>query len=224
MTAYFFTFGSTRLAALASGALHWPERDMLVIADLHFGKSARLARRGGALLPPYETRATLARLAADLAATGAGSVVCLGDSFDDPDAAQALDPSDRAALGDLMRGRNWIWLAGNHDPDAPCLSGPHQAELALPPLTFRHIGGGAAPEISGHYHPKARLAGRGHRCFLIDEARVILPAYGAYAGGLWCDDDALASLMRPGALAILTGARTLVIPMPRKNAPAQRSS
>lgn len=215
MTAYPFTFGSARLLALASGALHWPERGMLVIADLHFGKAARLAQRGGALLPPYETRATLTRLAADLAATGAGTVVCLGDSFDDPQAAEALDPADREALGALMAGRRWIWLAGNHDPEAPCLGGQHEGELALPPLTFRHIGGGEGLEISGHYHPKARLAGRGHRCFLIDEARVILPAYGEYTGGLWCEDAALAGLMRPGALAILTGTRTLAIPMPR---------
>lgn len=214
MTGYAFTLGTAELIALASGALFWPDQSLLICSDLHFGKSNRLARRGGALLPPYETRATLARLDADLTSTGAHSVICLGDSFDDLEAADALDDTDRAGLAGLMAGRNWVWLEGNHDPGpAGDIAGHFSAEMMVPPLIFRHIGGGSGFEISGHYHPKARLSGRSRRCFLIDANRVVLPAYGEYTGGLWCDDAALTGLMGPRAIAVLTGARALPIPM-----------
>ena len=221
MTGYAFTFATANLIARASGALFWPDQNLLICSDLHFGKSNRLARRGGALLPPYETRATLARLDADLGSTGATSVICLGDSFDDLAAADALDNTDRTLLVGLMAGRNWVWLEGNHDPGpATGIAGQHCAELTVQPLTFRHIGGGNGFEVSGHYHPKARLSGRSRRCFLIDANRVILPAYGEYTGGLWCDDPALTGLMGPRAIAVLTGTRALAIPM--HQTPAKR--
>ena len=102
MTAYSFAFADADLRALPSGALHWPAQQMLVVSDLHFGKSARLARRGGGLLPPYETRATLQRLEADLVQTQAAQVICLGDSFDDLTAETELDTADRATLLRLM--------------------------------------------------------------------------------------------------------------------------
>lgn len=210
-----FTLAGTDLAALPSGALFWPAEATLCVSDLHFGKSERLARRGGGLLPPYETRATLERLDADIEATGARRVICLGDSFDDLEALDGLDPDDQLWLTRLMAGREWIWIEGNHDAGPIELGGSHRAELALGPLAFRHIATAKTPEISGHYHPKARLAGRAHRCFLIDALRVILPAYGAYTGGLWCQDPVLSGLMRPGALAVLTGATALPMPMPR---------
>lgn len=215
MTGYMFTLGDARLTALASGALHWPEKEFLVVSDLHFGRSERLARRGGALLPPYETSATLARLEADLATTGATNVICLGDSFDSLTAAAGLSRADQAWLSGLIAHRNWHWLEGNHDPAATAFAGHHHAALTLPPLTFRHIGGGEGYEISGHYHPKARHTGRSMRCFLIDTQRVVMPAYGEYTGGLWVNDAALTRLMHPSALAVLTGRRTLLIPMPR---------
>jgi DNA ligase-associated metallophosphoesterase len=216
MNAYAFTFAGEILLALPSGALHWPAQGLLCISDLHMAKSERLARRGGTLLPPYETRETLARLEADLTATDARRVVCLGDSFDDTAAAHSLTREDAATLARLMSGRDWVWIAGNHDP-APFAPGDAPRDtLALGPLVFRHI---AAPapqaEVSGHYHPKAAIAGRSRPCFLIDEARVILPAYGCYTGGLRATDEALASLMGPGARAVLTGTRALVMPMPR---------
>lgn len=210
-----FSLAGTDLAALPSGALFWPAEATLCVSDLHFGKSERLARRGGGLLPPYETRATLERLDADIEATGARRVICLGDSFDDLEALNGLDPSDQLWLTRLMAGRVWIWIEGNHDAGPIELGGSHRAELTLGPLAFRHIATAKTPEISGHYHPKARLAGRAHRCFLIDALRVILPAYGAYTGGLWCQDPVLSGLMRPGALAVLTGAAALPMPMPR---------
>ena len=215
MTHHAFTLADTPLQALPSGALHWPDQSLLIVSDLHLGKSERLARRGGSLLPPYETRATLAKLDADLDATGARAVICLGDSFDDTAAAQTIDEPDRLWLVRLMAGRDWTWITGNHDPGPIDLGGSHRAEILLAALTFRHIATGETPEVSGHYHPKARLAGRARPCFLIDAARVILPAYGTYTGGLWTDDPVLATLMQPRAIAVLTGTTARAIPMPR---------
>lgn len=215
MTHHAFLFAGHQMHALPSGALHWPERCLLIVSDLHFGKSERLARRGGSLLPPYETRATLARLDADLAATAARAVICLGDSFDDTAASAALDRPDRLWLGRLMAGRDWTWVTGNHDPAPTGLAGNQSGDLRLGPVSLRHIATADTPEISGHYHPKARLAGRSAACFLIDDRRVILPAYGTYTGGLPCDDPGLTTLMQPSAIAVLTGQTARAIPMPR---------
>ncbi len=210
---YHFHLGPAALTALPSGALFWPEQDLLTVSDLHFGKSERLARRGGTLLPPYETRATLTRLDADLESTGARHVICLGDSFDDLTAASEIAETDRLWLTRLMAGRNWTWIEGNHDAGPVNLGGTHRAELQLNGLTFRHIATAELFEISGHYHPKARLPGRTAPCFLIDAQRVILPAYGAYTGGLFCDHPDLQALMQPKALAVLTGPKCLPRPM-----------
>ncbi|OYW58355.1 MAG: metallophosphoesterase [Rhodobacterales bacterium 12-65-15] len=209
-------FHGETLHLMPSGALHWPAQRLLTVSDLHLGKSERLARRGGALLPPYETRATLAKLDADLEATKATRIICLGDSFDDDTAAEGLDEADTLWLTRLMAGRDWTWITGNHDPGPVTIGGTHRAERLHPPFTFRHIAetDGQA-EISGHYHPKARLAGQSRPCFLADQTRIVLPAYGAYTGGLWCHAPALANLMAEDALAILTGTRALAIPMPR---------
>ena len=216
MTSHAFTFAGQALLALASGALYWRAQDLLCVSDLHLGKSERLARRGGTLLPPYETRETLTRLDAALGATGARQVICLGDSFDDGAAEGGLAEEDRLQLSALMAGRSWTWIAGNHDPAPLALGGTHRAEVKAGALTFRHMAmPGAEGEISGHYHPKAAVAGRSRPCFLIDSAKVILPAFGCYTGGLRATDPVLASLMAPRALAVLTGPAALAIPMPR---------
>ena len=210
-----FFHGET-LHLLPSGGLFWPARATLAVSDLHLGKSERLARRGGTLLPPYETQATLEKLDRDLEATGATTVICLGDSFDDLAAADGIEEACRLWLIRLMAGRDWTWITGNHDPGPIDLGGSHRAELKLQPFTFRHI---AEPteraEISGHYHPKASLSGRSRPCFLADAQRLILPAYGTYTGGLRAHDATLTALMAKDALAILTGPRVLAIPMPR---------
>lgn len=209
-------FQAETLHLLPSGAIHWPARNLLSVSDLHLGKSERLARRGGALLPPYETQATLEKLDRDLEATGAAFVICLGDSFDDLAAADGLEEASRLWLARLMAGRDWTWITGNHDPGPIEIGGTHRAELKLYPFTFRHIAEpGEKAEISGHYHPKARLAGQSRPCFLADAARLIMPAYGVYTGGLRAHDAALTALMAKDALAILTGPRVLAIPMPR---------
>ncbi|RID92636.1 ligase-associated DNA damage response endonuclease PdeM [Gemmobacter lutimaris] len=214
MEALAFTFVGHALRALPSGALHWPEEHLLVVSDLHFGKSARLARRGGSLLPPYETRATLGRLDADLETTGARRVICLGDSFDDLAASDEMEPEDRLWLLRLMAGRDWLWIEGNHDPGPGTIGGSHLAERRIGRLHFRHIAASdASAEVSGHYHPKLTLAGQRRPCFLLsDPARLILPAYGTYTGGLDCGATELAALMGPDALAIATGRRCLALP------------
>jgi len=222
MNGYHFTLAGVRLTALGSGALYWPDERLLCVSDLHLGKSERRARLGGAPLPPYETRDTLARLENDLVATGATTVICLGDSFDDRAAADALREDDKLRIAALQAGRRWVWIAGNHDPGPVDLGGTHLAELPLPPLTFRHI---ARPEqsgeLSGHYHPKTTLRVKGRAitrpAFLIDSDRAVLPAYGTYTGGLYSHDAALQSLMRPEALAVLTGAVPRAVPMPRRD-------
>lgn len=214
-----FPFAGETLAALPSGALHWPARGLLCVSDLHLGKAERMARRGGPVLPPFEARESLDRLAPDIAATAPATVICLGDSFDDLVAMQALEAGARDRLAALMAGRRWIWIAGNHDPGPVELGGSHVADHREGALTFRHIATDAGGEISGHYHPKARLALRGRsitrRCFLRDTMRLILPAYGTYTGGLYSHSDTLATLMAPGAQAILLADPPLVVPMPR---------
>ncbi|MCV2868010.1 ligase-associated DNA damage response endonuclease PdeM [Defluviimonas sp. WL0002] len=213
MTGHPFTLSATALVALPSGALWWAAERLLTVSDLHLGRSSRIARLGGTLLPPYEVAETLARLDADIARMDPRVVVCLGDSFDDLAAAD-LDDRNRLWLSRLIAGRRWIWIEGNHDPGPVAIPGEHLRELALGPLSFRHIArSGASGEISGHYHPKFRVAGPARPCFLIDTERVILPAYGAYTGGMDALRPPLRDLMAPGAIACLTGPTPCALPL-----------
>lgn len=208
-----FTLAGETLHALPSGALYWPAQSLLCVSDLHFGKSERLARRGGALLPPYETRATLEKLEADIDRTAPACVICLGDSFDDLAAADGLEEEARLRLARLMAGRDWTWIEGNHDAGPVDIGGTHRATVTLGPLTFRHIAEpSASGEISGHYHPKAQIKGTSRPCFLVDAHRLIVPAYGIYTGGLRTHDAGLQTLMQKGALAILTGTKAFPVP------------
>jgi DNA ligase-associated metallophosphoesterase len=215
-----FTLAGATLRALGSGALWWPDEALLCVSDLHLGKSERVARRGGQALPPYETHDTLTRLGTDLAATGARTVICLGDSFDDLSAADSLPEDERLWILKLQAGRRWIWIEGNHDPGPVDLGGAHLKHFDLGPLTFRHIAGNApSGEISGHYHPKVHLQTRARTitrpAFLLDENRLIMPAYGTYTGGLASHCTPLCTLMSARALAILTGTVPTCVPMPR---------
>ncbi len=215
-----FSLAGAQLSALGSGALWWRDKDLLCVSDLHLGKSERVARRSGTTLPPYDTQDTLIRLEQDLRATNAQTVVCLGDSFDDLDALEALPEENTAWINRLQAGRRWVWIEGNHDPGPIELPGSHLAELPVPPLTFRHIAkDGKSGEISGHYHPKVRVQTR-HRgisrpAFLFDVDRVIMPAYGTFTGGLRSTDKAFETLMRPEAKAIVTGQTPRIVPMNR---------
>ncbi|MEQ8367115.1 MAG: ligase-associated DNA damage response endonuclease PdeM [Roseicyclus sp.] len=215
-----FDFCGETLSALPSGALFWPARRLLCVSDLHLGKSDRMARRGGPMLPPYETLDTLDRLGADIAATDPETVICLGDSFDDLAAGRDMTRDLKDRLISLMAGRRWIWIEGNHDPGPLDFGGTHLADHAVNPLVFRHIAEHAAMgEVSGHYHPKARISVKGRvlsrRCLLVDDARLILPAYGTYTGGLFSDRPELSGLMAADARAILVGPRPVCLPMPR---------
>jgi DNA ligase-associated metallophosphoesterase len=207
------------LHLLPSGAALWPATGTLVVADLHLGKSERRARRWGALLPPYDTAETLARLDAVLDATRPATVLCLGDSFDDSAAADALEDDMRLWLARMMAGRRWIWVAGNHDPAPVDVGGTSLAEHRAGALTFRHIAQADADpgEVSGHWHPKLRLpvagAGAARPAFLADAQRLILPAFGAYTGGLSALDPALSALMAPDAVAVLTGRAMVRVPL-----------
>ena len=212
------TLGAVAAEARPSGALWVPGARLLAVADLHLGKAQRMARRGGALLPPFETAETLARLGAEIAALEPATVVCVGDSFDDPLAAQTLRPDEVETLTRLIGGRRWIWVSGNHDPAPPGLGGMAAVVCRVAGLCFRHI---AAPdatetEVSGHYHPKATLVLRGRRvsrrCFLHDRQRMILPAFGTYTGGLDAADAAFDGLLAPSAHALLLGSRVTAAP------------
>ncbi len=215
MTGHSFRLNQESLTALPSGALWWEARGLLCVADLHLGKSERMARRGGALLPPYETRDTLDRLAAEISRLRPKQIICLGDNFDDDAAGDALHPQDRDTLIRLMAGRHWVWVAGNHDPGPMDMGGENRGEVHLVGLTFRHIAGkvDGFGEVSGHYHPKIRISGESRPCFLIDSTRVILPAFGTYTGGLTSHGPVLDGIMGPRAIAVLTGNKALAVPM-----------
>lgn len=220
MNGHSFTFAGVSLIALGSGALWWPERRLLCVSDLHLGKSERIARRGGGQLPPYDTHDTLNRLADDLEQCSAATVVCIGDSFDDLDAAHSLSEDERLLITRLQAGRKWVWIEGNHDPGPVALGGTHLAELLAMPLTFRHIADPTAQaEVSGHYHPKVKLRLRSRTvsrsAFLVDGNRVILPAFGTYTGGLRSNAPVLLDLMQPKTVALVTGTSVHAVPMPR---------
>ncbi len=226
---YRFRFQGSRFSALPEGALWWPERRLLCVADMHLGKAGRLARRKGVMLPPYETRETLARLLDLVRRCKPGIIVCLGDSFDDAEAARELASDDRQTLAGMAAGRHLIWIAGNHDPSADwdmSRAGSRDAQpwesrdasFRAGNLRFRHIADHAAlGEVSGHYHPKIRISAQGRSitrpCFLIDDRRIVLPAFGLYTGGLDCREPPLSDLMSEDATAVLTGDCALPVPI-----------
>lgn len=215
--AHAFDFAGARLTATPEGALWWEDARILVVSDLHLGKSERLARRGGALLPPYETKETLRRLWDEVTRHKPEEVICLGDSFDDDAAASGLGLAEQEALSTMMAGRRWTWITGNHDPAPIEIGGATVADARREGLAFRHIAAtGGSGEVSGHYHPKARLTLKGRRisrrCFVYGAGRLILPAFGAYTGGLSVRDPAIAALVGPNATALLLGGGVSAIP------------
>ena len=197
------TVAGVSLVADCAGALYWPEESLLAVADLHLEKGSSFATRG-VLLPPYDTAATLARLGALVARYAPRAVVALGDSFHDGDGPGRVSDGDRDTLVGLQRGRDWIWIAGNHDPEpVHGLGGTSVEALAIGSLAFRHTPSGDEGEIAGHLHPVARVNGRGRtvsrRCFATDRKRLVMPAFGAYTGGLNVRDAAFADVF--GTLA-----------------------
>ena len=198
------TIAGRPLLADASGALFVEDERVLIVADLHLEKGSALARRG-MFLPPYDSAATLARLAAVAARLAPRRIVALGDSFHDRHGAVRLGPAERDMLSHMQRGRDWLWIAGNHDPEPPAgLMGDTASEWRCGPLTLRHepTPGAAPGEIAGHLHPVALVAGRGgavrRRSFVSDGLRCVMPAFGAYAGGLNLHDVAFSALFAAG--------------------------
>ena len=202
----------TSVVMRCSGALWIEAERTLVVADLHLEKGSSYAARGQ-MLPPYDTRETLRRLAAEIAALAPEVVVLLGDTFHDRKSEARLAAEDAAALRDLAAGRQLIWVVGNHDADGPrALPGEVADEIALGGLILRHEprAGGQIGEVAGHLHPAARVAApRGtvrRRCFITDGERAILPAFGAYAGGLNVRDLAFAGMFARSPMVGALGA------------------
>ena len=209
--------GEAALLADVSGALFHPEDATLIVADLHLEKGSHFARHGR-FLPPYDTRATLERLMRAIRRFRPRHVVCLGDSFHDADAGSRLDAGDRDLLVRLAGAQPWTWIAGNHDREIPAgLGGEVADSLELGGgLRLAHLPspGPATGEICGHLHPKASIATRGCTitapCFVTDGNRLVMPAFGAYAGGLDCLDPAIAGLFGPaGFRALMLGRERL---------------
>ncbi len=200
-----------RLMLDPGGALFWPGPRMLVVADLHFEKGSAAATRGS-LLPPWDTRTTLDRLAALLRRYRPSRVVALGDSFHDAQGAARMQPQDQARLAAMVGWTDFTWVLGNHDPTPPeGIGGQVTDRFSLGPLTFRHQAeiGADAGELCGHHHPKAQIPTRGtvvsRPCFVADHRRLMLPSLGAYTGGLDVRDPAIARLFPRGGRVFLLG-------------------
>ena len=194
-----------------SGAMWWPSRQTLVFADLHLEKGSSFAR-GGQFLPPYDSRATVLRMAQATARRRPKRIIALGDSFHDREAAARLDTESSEMLAALARHHDFLWIAGNHDPEPPAwLGGAVMAEWREGGLVFRHepSDGPAPGEIAGHLHPCAKVSKWGRsvrrRCFAADSLRAVLPAFGAYAGGLDVGEEPIAALFGKRFHAYLLG-------------------
>ncbi|MGO4387452.1 ligase-associated DNA damage response endonuclease PdeM [Microvirga sp. 2YAF29] len=202
---------SGQLALLdLTGAMYLPAHDALLVADLHFEKGSSFARRG-MMLPPYDTRETLIALTDAVHRFNPKTVIALGDSFHDIGGPERLGDEERATLSRAQSGRDWIWVTGNHDRILPdSIGGQVVEEMMLGSLTLRHEPlAGEQAEVAGHLHPVGKVVMRGRttrrRCFLTDGTRCVMPALGAYAGGLNACDAAYKSLFAKGFTAHLIG-------------------
>lgn len=191
-----------------SGALYWPAENALIVADLHLEKGSALAARGQ-MLPPYDTRETLQRLAEAVDRTGAGAIIALGDSLHDVGAAQRLSAEDRETIRIMQEACEWVWITGNHDPEiAPALGGHVFEEITLAGISLRHApsAGRVTHEIAGHLHPAARLSLHGYSirrpCFVGNGRRLVLPAFGTFTGGLNILDQAFEGLFGSDGMAV----------------------
>lgn len=198
-----FSFSGKEMHLVDGRAVFWPDERALLVADLHLEKASFFAR-GGQMLPPYDSRETLERLALAIRATGARRVFALGDNFHDDDGARRLDPHAAGMLAALTRAVEWVWIAGNHDRQLRQIDGGETvAQLAVAGAMLRHkaMAGETLAEFSGHFHPRLRLAAKGRRvarpCAVMSETRLILPAFGTLTGGLDAADPAILEAMQP---------------------------
>ena len=196
-------FAGLSLTLDPSGAAYASAQDTLIVADLHLDKGSRAAAKG-TLLPALDSRDTLSRLKRVLEVYRPGCVICLGDSFDDGRAGERMAEADRDELSSLCASvSRWVWLGGNHDPEMPAFCGGETlSETGLGEAILRHEPalGCAGPQIVGHLHPKASVPAGGYRfsgpCFCVSEELLIMPAFGAYAGGLSCRSSAIRAVLK----------------------------
>lgn len=199
------------LVLLPEGAMWWPDERLLVVSDLHLEKGSAYAARGQ-LLPPYDTSATLCEVESLVTALQPECVVSLGDSFHDGDAEARLCEHDRSRIRALTAATEWFWVEGNHDPNPPAsLGGRGAQELAMGGLVFRHEPVGGVGEVAGHLHPAAKVRARGRavrrRCFAVAQQHMVMPAFGAYTGGLNICDPAFVDLFHGLPSAFVLGDR-----------------
>lgn len=203
------SFADHDFFASPEGALHWPAEQALLVADLHLEKASWFAE-GGQLLPPYDSLATLQALACEIERTGAQRLYCLGDSFHDRFGCDRLPTSARSLLETLTSRIDWVWIVGNHDAGfVDQIGGWIEEECEVGGIILRHEAVEREPrrEMSGHYHPKFRLSLRGRsvsrRCFVASKTKLILPAYGAFTGGLDAHHPEIVRKVGRGASALV---------------------
>lgn len=203
------SFASQSFFASPEGALHWPAQQALLVADLHLEKASWFARLGQ-MLPPYDSIATLQALEREIERTGVTRLYCLGDSFHDKHGCDRLPATARALLNSMTTRLDWIWIVGNHDAGfVDHRSGRIEEECEVDGIMLRHeaVEHDPRPEMSGHFHPKLRLNMKGRtvsrRCFVASESKLILPAYGAFTGGLDAGHPEILRKVGPGAAALI---------------------
>lgn len=204
-----FSFAGHEFVATSEGALFWPARQALLVADLHLEKASWFARLGQ-FLPPYDSHATLMALRKEVARTGAKHLYCLGDSFHDRFGCDRLPVDARELLTEMTAALSWTWIIGNHDPGfADHCGGQIVEELELDGIVLRHEADAAdpRPELSGHFHPKLRMQIQGRnvsrRCFVIAKSKMILPAFGSLTGGLDAGHPEILRHVGSGATALV---------------------
>jgi DNA ligase-associated metallophosphoesterase len=204
-----FSFAGHDFLATPEGALYWPAQSALLVADLHLEKASWFARFGQ-MLPPYDSIATLSGLQRDIERSGATRHFCLGDSFHDRFGCDRLPSDARELLTSLTENVDWVWITGNHDAGfIDHCGGRIEEEVQLSGIVLRHeaVEGDPAPEMSGHFHPKLRLAMKGRnvsrRCFVASTTKLILPAYGTLTGGLDAHHPEILRKVGPGASALV---------------------
>lgn len=216
-----FSFAGEDMRLVQGRALFWPREQALLVADLHLEKASFFAAHGQ-MLPPYDSRETLERLALAVRETGARRVFALGDNFHDTQGTLRLESHAAGMLAALTRALDWVWITGNHDAGVTEMAGGTLAdEIATGGLVLRHRAeaGELRPELSGHFHPRIALSARGRRiarpCAVVSEQRLILPAFGALTGGMDAADPAILSAMQPAqSIDALLSARGKLLQYP----------
>lgn len=198
-----FSFACEEMRLVDGRALYWPREQALLVADLHLEKASFFAAHGQ-MLPPYDSRETLERLAGAVRKTGARRVYALGDNFHDARGPARLEPHAAGMLAALTRALDWVWIVGNHDAGTTQIAGGAVAdEVSAAGLVLRHKAqaGELRPELSGHFHPRLTLSARGRRiarpCAVRSDNRLILPAFGALTGGMDASNPAILAAMQP---------------------------